>query len=397
MGYNNLNKHKCLFPHFKQKRKTFITQKNAEQINYDSWVVIYLYNVPKRKPMKNKQLDLNNNLFSEIKKVIEQGKQQVAQAVNVGLTATYWNIGKCINENILDNKRADYGKRTLQTLSAKLVEEYGNGFSAKYLRKMMRFNEVYSDFQIVASLMRQLSWTHFTIIIYLKTDLEREFYAQICRIENWSVRTLRKKIDSMLFERTAISKKPEKLAKLELQQLHEEDKLSPDLVFRDHYVLDFLNLKDTYAEKDLEAAILKDIENFLLELGGGFTFVARQKRMIIDNTDYNLDLLFYHRKLKRLIAIDLKMGKFKAAYKGQMELYLRWLEENENEPDEQQPIGLILCAEGNQEQIKLLQLDKVNIKVAEYITKYLPKKLLAKKLQQFTINAKRLIENRSGE
>lgn len=261
----------------------------------------------------------------------------------------------------------------------------------------MRFADVFPEFQIVASLMRQLSWTHFTIIIYLKTDLERGFYAQMCRLEKWSVRTLRKKIDSMLFERTAISKKPEELAKLELQQLKEEDKLSPDLVFRDHYVLDFLNLKDTYAEKDLESAILRELESFLLELGIGFTFVARQKRMIIDNIDFNLDLLFFHRKLKRLVAIDLKIGKFKASYKGQMELYLRWLEKHETEQDEELPIGLILCAEGNKEQIQLLQLDKANIKVAEYITKHLPKKLLAKKLHQFSKNAKKILENRSDD
>jgi predicted nuclease of restriction endonuclease-like (RecB) superfamily len=216
----------------------------------------------------------------------------------------------------------------------------------------------------------------------------------MCRIENWSVRTLQKKIDSMLFERTAISKKPEGLAKLELKDLQEDDKLSPDLVFRDHYVLDFLNLNDTYAERDLEAAILRELERFLIEMGAGFTFVARQKRMIIDNVDHNLDLLFYHRKLKCLIAIDLKIGKFKASYKGKMELYLRYLEKYETEPGEEIPIGLILCAEGNQEQIELLQLDKANIKVAEYITQHLPKELLAKKLRQFTTTAKKLIENR---
>ncbi len=238
----------------------------------------------------------------------------------------------------------------MPTLSAKLTIEYGKGYSARNLKRMVDFYTAFPDAEIVATLWRQLNWSHFTQIISLKTDLEREFYSQMCRIESWSTRGLQDKINSMLFERTAISKKPKELAKLELQTLKEEDKLSPDLVFRDHYVLDFLNLKDTYAEKDLESAILKEIENFLIELGSGFTFVARQKRMIIDNTDYNLDLLFYHRKLKRLVAIDLKIGKFKPAYKGQMELYLRYLEKYDTEPDEKQPIGLILCAEGNQEQ-----------------------------------------------
>ena len=198
----------------------------------------------------------------------------------------------------------------------------------------------------------------------------------------------------MLFERTAISKKPAELARKEIDSIKAEDKVSPDLVFRDHYVLDFLNLKDTFSETDLETAIIRDLENFILELGIGFTFVARQKRMTIDHIDHYLDLLFYHRKLKRLIAIELKIGKFKAGYKGQMELYLRWLEKHEMERDEELPIGLILCAEGNQEQVELLQLNKANIKVAEYISQQLPKELLERKLHQFAENAKRIMENR---
>jgi predicted nuclease of restriction endonuclease-like (RecB) superfamily len=239
-----------------------------------------------------------------------------------------------------------------------------------------------------------LSWSHFKEIIYLDDELQVDFYAHLCRIENWSVRTLREKIRSMLFERTAISQKPAELAKLELQALKEEDQLSPDLVFKDPYVLDFLGLKDTFLEKDLEQAILHKIEQFLLELGRGFAFLERQKRMVIDGKDYSLDLLFYHRKLKRLIAIDLKIGKFEAGYKGQMELYLRWLEKHETEEGEEQPIGLILCAEGNDEQIELLQLDKTNVKVGRYITEYLPKDLLKRKLHQFFVASRKQVENR---
>ncbi len=347
--------------------------------------------------MYNKDITLTKNLFSEIKRLIEKSRESVAVAVNTELTSMYWNIGKRINENVLKNKRAEYGKQIVASLALQLTEEYGKGWSAKHLQHCLRFAETFSDLQIVSALQRQLSWTHLKIIMYLKTELERDFYTQMCRIEKWSTRTLQKKINSMLFERTAISKKPEELAKLELKELKEEDKLSPDLVFKNHYVLDFLNLKDTYLERDLESAIIHELENFILELGVGFTFVARQKRMIIDEKDFHLDLLFYHRKLKRLVALDLKMGKFKAEYKGQMELYLRWLEKYETEPDEEQPIGLLLCAEGNYEQIELLQLDKTNIKVAEYITKYLPKKLLAKKLHQFSEAAKKMIENREEE
>ena len=344
-----------------------------------------------------KDKTLNSNLFSDIRQIIDESRNVVAQTVNSALSATYWHIGKRINEDILNSKRAEYGKQVIITLSEKLTEEYGSGWSSKQLQHCLHFVEIFQDIQIVSTLWRQLSWSHFKIIMYLKTDIERDFYTQMCRIERWSVRTLQKKLDSMLFERTTISKKPEKLSELELEALKEENKLNPDLVFRDNYVLDFLNLKDTYSENDLEASIIREIEGFLLELGSGFTFVARQKRMIIDNVDFKLDLLFYHRKLKRLVAIDLKIGKFKALYKGQMELYLRWLEKNEMEADEEQPIGLILCAEGNSEQIELLQLDKVNIKVAEYITKYIPKELLAKKLHQFSETARRLIENRRVE
>jgi len=339
----------------------------------------------------------SNELFNEVKQLIEEGRTTVAQTVNVALTATYWKIGKKINEEVLRNQRAGYGKQIVASLARQLQNEYGSGFSEKHLRKMMQFHETFPDFEIVATLWRQLSWSHFRLIMTVKNDLARDFYTEMCRIEKWSVRTLRKKIDSMLFERTAISRKPEELAKLELQQVKDTNQLSPDLVFRNPYVLDFLDLKDTFQEKDLEAAIIAELEKFILELGVGFAFVARQKHMIIDGEDYRLDLLFYHRDLMCLVAIDLKIGKFKAKYKGQMELYLRWLEEYETKAHEKQPIGIILCAEGNYEQIELLQLDKVNIKVAEYITQHLPKELLAKKLQQFMKMGQQMMNDREEE
>jgi len=333
-------------------------------------------------------------LFKEIKQIVEQNRQHLANAINSVLTSTYWHIGKTIASNILNHRRAEYGKQVLLKLSEKLTAEYGKGWSVKQLQHCLRFAETFSDYEIVSALWRQLSWSHFKILMYQETELKIDFYAQMCCLERWSTRQLQEKIDSMLFERTAISKKPELLAKQELEKLKEDNQLTPDLVFRDHYVLDFLNLKDTFSENDLETAIIRDLENFILELGISFTFVARQKRMSIDNIDHYLDLLFYHRKLKRLIAIELKIGKFKAAYKGQMELYLRWLEKYEMEQDENLPIGLLLCAEGNQEQVELMQLDKANIKVAEYISQQIPKKMLKDKLHQFAETAKRILENR---
>lgn len=196
------------------------------------------------------------------------------------------------------------------------------------------------------------------------------------------MRTLRKKIQGMLYERTAISRKPEELARMELEALQDEDRMTPDLVFRDPYLLDFLGLEDTYSESDLEAAILRELERFLLELGTDFSFIARQKRMSIGDRDFYLDLLFYHRGLRRLVAIELKLGSFDASYKGQMELYLRWLNKYERRQGEEQPIGLILCSSKDQEQIELLQLDHGGIRVAEYLVKMLPKKLLEAKLHE---------------
>ena len=187
----------------------------------------------------------------------------------------------------------------------------------------------------------------------------------------------------MLYERTAISKKPELTIVNELELLKNDKKMTPDLAFRDPYFLDFLGLHDSYSEKDLESAILANLQRFITEMGTEFAFLARQKRIIIDNEDFYIDLLFFHRGLKCLIAIDLKLDKFKAAYKGNMELYLRWLEHNEQLEGENKPIGLILCSEKSSEQINYLMLDNdEHIKVAEYLTVLPNKKILEQKLQK---------------
>jgi predicted nuclease of restriction endonuclease-like (RecB) superfamily len=338
-----------------------------------------------------------SELLGNIRRMIEEVRSTIAVTVNAGLTMLYWRIGKRINEEVLKGERAEYGERILVTLSQELARDYGKGFDYSALTRMVRFAEVFPEEQIVVSLIRQLSWSHFVALIPLKDSLQREFYAEMCRVEGWSVRALRKRIDSMLYERTAISRKPEEMVKKELAELREEDRMSPDLVFRDPYLLDFLNLKDTYSERDLEATILRELESFLLELGVGFTFVARQKRLIIDNEDHYLDLLFFHRKLKRLVVVDLKLGKFRAAFKGQMELYLRWLEKHEVEEGEETPLGLILCTEGARETIQLLQLDQSDIHVAEYLTELPPRKVLKKKLHAAVQQAKALLEQQGKE
>jgi len=335
-------------------------------------------------------------LLRDIRQLIEDTRSAVAVTVNAGLTLLYWHIGRRINDEVLKGDRAEYGKQIIATLSQELACEYGTGFGAKNLHHMTKFASVFSDIDIVSTLCRQLSWSHFKQVIYLEKPLQRDFYVEMARLERWSVRTLREKISSMLYERTAISKKPDELARKELSELRDKNTLSPNLVFRDPYVLDFLDLKDTFSEHDLESAILREIERFLLELGSGFSFVARQKRMTIDNEDHYLDMLFFHRKLQRLVAIELKLGKFKSSYKGQMELYLRWLEKHEKEAWEGEPLGLILCAEGSPEQIELLQLGESGIRVAEYLTELPSKDVLRENLLAAITTARELLEHRQG-
>jgi len=335
-------------------------------------------------------------LVTDVRHLITEARRRVARAVDSGVVLLYWSIGNRIRRDILQDQRAEYGKQIVSSLARQLTGEFGSGYGEKNLRRMVQFAEAFPDSEIVAALLRQLGWTHFTLLIPLTDPLQRDFYAEMCRIEGWNTRTLREKIDSMLFERTALSKKPAKLAALELKKLREEDRMTPDLVFRDPYVLDFLGLKDTYAEKDLEAAILREMESFILELGIGFAFVARQKRMTIDDEDHHLDLLFYHRKLRRLVAIELKLGKFKAAYKGQMELYLAWLNRYERSEGEEKPIGLILCAGKTDETIEMLDLEKDGIRVSAYWTELLPKEQLQQKLHEAVARAREQIEQRQS-
>jgi predicted nuclease of restriction endonuclease-like (RecB) superfamily len=321
-------------------------------------------------------------LLTDVRTLILAARQSVATTVNTAMVQLYWRIGKRIRRDVLGEKRAEYGKEILATLSQELTLEFGQGFSASSLSRMVALAEAFPDEAIFATLSQELGWSHFVELLPLDKPMQRDFYAEMCRIERWSIRTLRQKISSMLFERTALSKKPAKLAAAELKRLRTEDRLTPDLVFRDPYLLGFLGLKDVYAERDLEAAILREMEAFILELGVGFTFVARQKRMTIDGKDYYLDLLFYHRKLRRLVAIDLKIGNFEASDKGQMELYLAWLKKHECEPGEAEPLGLILCAGKSEQHIELLELHRSRIRVATYWTEALPKDQLERKLHE---------------
>jgi predicted nuclease of restriction endonuclease-like (RecB) superfamily len=324
----------------------------------------------------------NNSLFTSIRQLIEESKQQVAVAVNATMSMLYWRIGKQINKDILQNTRAGYGVMVIKSLALELSFQYGKGWSEKQLRHCLQFAEIFPNESIVSTLWRQLSWSHLKLVIYINDPLKRDFYIEMCKLEKWSVRTFQERIQSMLYERTAISKKPEKTIEHDLELLRSQQQLSPDLVFRDPYFLDFLGLSDMYSEKDLETSIIVELQRFIIELGSDFAFMARQKRITIDNRDYYIDLLFYHRRLKCLVAIDLKLGEFEAGFKGQMELYLRYLQKNEQIEGENNPIGLILCTGKNEEHIELMQLEQANIKVAEYLTLLPSPEILKEKLHR---------------
>lgn len=335
------------------------------------------------------------NLYSDISKMIASTKKDVMLQVNKSVISLYWNIGKKLCDEVLVNGKATYGKNIIGDLSKRLTNEYGRGFEKSAVFKMIKFYQEFSSYEKVATLSQQLTWSHFVELLPIEDELKRDFYAAMCKNENWSVRTLRERKKSMLYERTVISQKPEKTIENEITALRDERKMSVDMFYRDPYMLDFLGLKDTYSEKDLENAILFELEKFILEMGSDFAFLARQKHFVLDGKDYYMDLLFYHRSLHRLVLIELKLGEFEPQDKGQVELYLRWLEKNEKTEGEESPIALILCAEKSQETIELMELNQGNIHVGQYLTKMPPKELLEQKLSLAIANAREQLEQRS--
>lgn len=336
----------------------------------------------------------NMALLTAVKQLIEESRRNVALAVNEEITLLHYHVGRHINQEILRDNRAEYGRKILRDLSVKLVADYGPGWSEKHLRHCIKFESTFPDYSIVSTLRRQLSWTHFKTLMYIDGTLKREFYIEMCKLERWSSRQLQERIQSMLYERTAISKKPEEVIMNDLQLLKSEQKLNPDLVFKDPYFLDFLGLKDAYSEKDLESSIIVELQRFIIEMGSDFAFMARQKRITIDHRDYFIDLLFYHRRLKCLVVVDLKMGEFEAGFKGQMELYLRFLEKYEKIEGENDPIGLILCSGKSSEHIELMQLGKSNIRVADYLTALPSQQILQEKLHKAVEIARHKMEQR---
>lgn len=327
-------------------------------------------------------------LYSDVCEIIDNTRTRLATTVNAEVCLLNWSVGTRIKNETLKNQRADYGKQVMKALSNLLTEKYGKGWGYEKLKHCVRSAYLFSEEEIRYAVRTQLSWTHLRSLMSIEDELKRRFYMEMTRIERWDTRTLDEKIDQMLYERTALSRKPEELIKQELVQIQETNILTPDVVFRSSYFLETLGLSDTYSEKDLEDAILINLQSFLKEMGNDFAFLDRQKRITVDAVDYRIDLLFFHRGLKRLVAIDLKLGKFKPEYEGQMLLYLRYLNKNERKEGEESPIGLILCSQGNTEHIEYLMLDESNIKVAQYYTQLPDKKILSEKLHKAIAIAK---------
>ncbi len=338
--------------------------------------------------------DNYHQTYNKIVKMIETTKRKVFETANFQTVHLFWHIGQELKDNILNGQKAEYGKSIVKNMSKELEYQYGRSYDKTALFRMIQFYDEFPDFEKVATLSQQLTWSHFKELLPMNDELKRDFYAVLCKNERWSVRTLRERKKSMLFERTAISRRPEETIRKDIQLLDDKNIMTIDMFYRDPCILNFLGLQDTYSEKDLENAILTELEKFILEMGTDFAFMARQKVISIDGKDYKIDLLFFHRKLRRLVVVELKIGEFEPEYKAQVELYLRWLNKYERMENEESPIALILCAEKSDEIIELLELDKGDIRVSQYLTTMPPKKELEEKLHLAIERAKIQLEQR---
>jgi predicted nuclease of restriction endonuclease-like (RecB) superfamily len=357
-------------------------------------------------------------LLPEIRSLIESARHRAITAANLSMVSLYWNIGRIINTEVQKAPgRADYGSQIVERLAAKLNQDYGRGFSAPNLWDMKRFHAAFQILQPVAgesailsppagesaltpttrtqaiasddsllvdfSKHFHLGWSHYRILLGIPDPRQRRFYFDQACAQRWSKRELHRQIAGALFERVALSGNTRALVALERKKGPPEISDYRD-AFKDPYLLDFLGLTGAYSEKDLEAAIISNLQQFLTELGSDFCFIRRQYPMRIDDEDYSLDLLFYHRSLCCLVAVDLKIGPFIAADKGQMDLYLSWLKRHEWRARENEPVGLILCTSKKRQHVELLLAHGPHkMLVSEYLTKLPDKKVLEERLKLY--------------
>ncbi len=337
-------------------------------------------------------LQIGSRISEEVGRIIELSKHTIAVYLNGEVSMTYWRIGKYIAGELETLGTEKYGAKIVATVSRQLTERFGKGYTRDAIFRMVKVVRAYPEEEIVGTLSRQLTWSHFIELAEIQEPTRRFFYQQMSIVNNWSVRQLRKQEDAMAYERSLIAAKPDDEQVQTLSKVTEGN-ISPDVILKSSYVVDFLGLKGDFSESKLEDAVVNQLEQFIMELGQDFAFLERQKKISIDSIDYRLDLLFYHRRLRRLFAIDLKLGKFKPEYKGQMELYLKYLKKYEMQPGEEEPIGLLLCSEGNTEHIELMMLDEQNIKVAQYLTVLPEKQWFIDKLNRAILIARELQAN----
>lgn len=341
-------------------------------------------------------------LLTEVARVIEEARRSAARSVNAVMTATYWLVGRRIVEQEQGGQsRAGYGERLLGRLAADLTSRFGRGFSVDNLEIMRAFFLAYPPAEISETSSRKspvrrrsetmsreslaelasrfrLSWSHYVMLLRTRSEHSRSFYEGEALRGGWTVRQLRRQIDSQFYERTALSRnKASMLRKGAVAS--GGDAVSPEEEIKEPYVLEFLGLKDEYSETELEEALVGHLETFLLELGGDFTFVGRQRRLRVGDAWYRVDLLFFHRRLRCLVVIDLKLGEFTHADAGQMHLYLNYAREHWTMADENPPVGLILCA-------------KKDHAVAKYALEGLPNKVLAAEYRTALPTERALVE-----
>jgi predicted nuclease of restriction endonuclease-like (RecB) superfamily len=325
----------------------------------------------------------DEGVFEAASQLIDEARAAIAYQANAISVQAAWRLGRLMHVEILRRGRADYGKQIVATLSHQLTARYGPGYDRTNLDRMVKFAREFPE-EIGATLSHQLSWSHIRELLPLKTPEARAFYAGEVAAKRLGVRELRDAIGRKAYERREIAN----------SQIPAGSAMPLD-TFSDPTMLHMLGLKDSYAEADLEQAILHDLESFLLEVGQGFTFAGRQVRMPFGDRDYHLDLLFYSRPLRRLVAVELKIGKFLPEYEGQMRFYLKWLDNNERGTDEEAPIGLILCTAADRDAIEMMELHKDNIVVAEYWTELLPKKQLEDRLKVLLREAQERVSRRA--
>ncbi len=310
---------------------------------------------------------LNTKIIEDIRNLLILSRQNLAQTVNSAMVQTYWNIGRIIVEDEqAGEQRATYGKKQLEFISDKLTTEFGKGFDTRNLRNMRKFYITFSNWNAVST---KLSWTHYRTLVRIEKDEVRQWYMQESIANNWSARALDRQISSLYYERL-ISSKEKTPVENEAKEKTKELQLTPKDVLRDPYIFDFLNLpSQSLLESDIEQALIDNLQKFLLELGRGFAFVSRQKRLSVEEQDFYIDLVFYNFKLKCFLLIDLKLGKLTHQDVGQMDTYVRIYDKFEKSEDDNPTIGLILCSEKSQAVAKYSVL---NDSKQLFSSKYLP-------------------------